>query len=316
MDRWFPYGEGQTRAIAPRMVYLICSHNLAISAWQGITRALILGSPLHIKVSSHQSIEIRDFIQSLPSNLRALVTLTPRHSALRMRSAEIIVAFGRDTTLQAIRQQLLPHQRFLGYGSQVSLLWLGKLRASPRDLLEKVADDICAYDQLGCLSPQAIYLAKGSNVRSFCSLLAKTLASRPHPSRSSMQNLQIASLVRTTRATFPNTHTWTPKNGGTDWTIFQHRSPRFQPSCGYRTIHVHEVSIPLLPIALNSVRGQISTVGTTQTLDPVAEKHFLDLGVKRFCPVGRCQRPSPYWHHDGRPQLADMVRWADFELGD
>ena len=39
-----------------------------------------------------------------------------------MKSAEVIVAIGSDETLQEIRQQILPHQRFLGYGHQVSVV--------------------------------------------------------------------------------------------------------------------------------------------------------------------------------------------------
>jgi hypothetical protein len=36
-------------------------------------------------------------------------------------------------------------------------------------------------------------------------------------------------------------------------------------------------------------------------------------GVTRLCPLGRTQHPSPGWHHDGRPRLADLVRWVDWE---
>ena len=37
------------------------------------------------------------------------------------------------------------------------------------------------------------------------------------------------------------------------------------------------------------------------------------MGVHRVCPIGQMQRPPLSWHHDGRPNLADLVQWTDFE---
>ena len=36
-------------------------------------------------------------------------------------------------------------------------------------------------------------------------------------------------------------------------------------------------------------------------------------GVPRVCPLGKMQRPPLAWRHDGRPPLADFIRWTDLE---
>jgi hypothetical protein len=36
-------------------------------------------------------------------------------------------------------------------------------------------------------------------------------------------------------------------------------------------------------------------------------------GVERVTPLGRMQRPPADWRRDGRPSLADLVRWVDRE---
>jgi hypothetical protein len=36
-------------------------------------------------------------------------------------------------------------------------------------------------------------------------------------------------------------------------------------------------------------------------------------GVTRVCPVGEMQNPPLTWRHDGRPALADLVTWTDWE---
>ena len=36
-------------------------------------------------------------------------------------------------------------------------------------------------------------------------------------------------------------------------------------------------------------------------------------GVTRICPIGQMQNPPLTWRHDGRPSLADLVSWTDWE---
>ena len=36
-------------------------------------------------------------------------------------------------------------------------------------------------------------------------------------------------------------------------------------------------------------------------------------GVTRICRIGQMQRPPLIWRHDGRPALADLVTWSEWE---
>ena len=53
---------------------------------------------------------------------------------------------------------------------------------------------------------------------------------------------------------------------------------------------------------------------SSERLADLAERLAL-VGVTRLCPLGRTQRPAPGWHPDGRPRLAELVRWMDVEEG-
>ncbi|HUK81295.1 MAG TPA: acyl-CoA reductase, partial [Verrucomicrobiae bacterium] len=61
------------------------------------------------------------------------------------------------------------------------------------------------------------------------------------------------------------------------------------------------------------VASKVSTVGvapmTEQTMAFAAS--LSNMGVHRVCPIGQMQRPPLSWHHDGRPNLAELVRWTD-----
>jgi hypothetical protein len=68
---------------------------------------------------------------------------------------------------------------------------------------------------------------------------------------------------------------------------------------------------------LDSMRGRVSTVGlgASGLKEQNLAQRFAAWGVTRVCPVGRMQEPPLTWRHDGRPSLADLVTWTDWEPG-
>ena len=335
LDQWIPYGSAsqRTRARSVASIYLVCAHNLPVSAWQVIVRALILGSALHLKTSSTQNREVRRLVDALPKPLDQLISVSSVDSPMLRQNSEAVIVFGSDETIAHFHRESLPSQIFLGYGHRVSLIWLGAEDRISDQLLNRIAQDVSAYDQLGCLSPQAIYLespqppvarkfkgadsgtrrANQSRLRSFCQSLGEALDRIPGDEAKPSERWMRAAQIREARASTLSEKVWIPTDGGTRWTIFQHQDPTFQSSDGYRAVHVHELATAGLANALAGVRGKISTVAHGRPLSPEVEASFLNLGVTRFCPIGQCQQPSPFWHHDGRPQLADLVHWVDRE---
>jgi hypothetical protein len=104
---------------------------------------------------------------------------------------------------------------------------------------------------------------------------------------------------------------WLPPKNHPGWTLIHDPDPAFQPSPLHGVIILREAGESLLPTALASVTGRISTVGVAGRLSSRSEKAFLSLGVSRFCAAGRMQFPPLTWHHDGRRTLAELVAWID-----
>jgi hypothetical protein len=46
----------------------------------------------------------------------------------------------------------------------------------------------------------------------------------------------------------------------------------------------------------------------------IIDAYTAKTNVNRFCPIGKMQFPPLLWHHDGRPNLTDFVRWVDVEF--
>jgi hypothetical protein len=104
----------------------------------------------------------------------------------------------------------------------------------------------------------------------------------------------------------------------TAWTVVFESDPLFQLSPLNRFAYVKPA--PNLALALQGadrVRGRVSTVGLAAPRHRAGElaQQLARWGVPRVCPLGRMQHPPIGWRHDGRPALADLIRWTDWEQG-
>jgi hypothetical protein len=261
--------------------------------------------------------EITVFVRGLPKKLRKLVELQGTRNETSLREADVVIAFGNDTTMAAVRAQVRGDQRFIAHGHAVSLLWLDDADALTPRQARACAIDVLTYDQLGCLSPQALYFSVPADVERLGHALAhalerewRTMAQKP--ARPLGVRARIAEARDVTRAL--GHRIWLPPSGHLGWTVIHDTDPVFAPSPLHGVIYLRGLRRGQLAAHLASVRGKISTVGVAgRALDPQTRQIFLDLGVSRFCPVGKMQFPPLGWHHDGRATLAELVTWIDDE---
>jgi hypothetical protein len=321
LDRWTVREGKRVRARAPRSIYHICAGNLAVSAQTSLGHGLILGAHNIVKLPSDRDDastrqEILHFIRGLPAPLRRLVETHGKLDEKALRRADAVIAFGSDATMASIRERLRFDQKFVAHGHAVSLLWLSAPnKLTPRQA-RACAIDVLTYDQLGCLSPQAIYVPMGTNIEVLGEKLAQALetewqAAAKKPARP----LGVAARVAEARdVAFARGHrVWLPPSRHFGWTLISDPGPAFSPSPLHGVILLRRCAESKLKEALAPVAGRISTVGVAGQMSSRLEKDFLSLGVSRFCPAGRMQFPPLTWHHDGHQTLAELVTWIDAE---
>jgi hypothetical protein len=313
----------RVRALTPSIIYHICAGNLAVSAITSIAHGLILGAGNIVKLPSSSegglatAREITAFVEDLPAALRKLVKTHSILSETTLSAANVVIAFGSDATMASIRSKLRYNQKFVAHGHAISLLWL----ADPNKLTPRQARacaiDVLTYDQLGCLSPQAIYVPPKTKIEALGKKLTHALESEwqalaAKPARP----LSVTARITEARdVAFARGHrVWLPPSRHLGWTLMHHPDPTFSPSPLHGVIPIRVVAENKLSDALEPVWGRISTVGLVGRLSSHAEQVFLNLGgVSRFCPAGRMQFPPLTWHHDGRQTLAELVTWVDME---
>jgi len=242
--------------------------------------------------------------------------------------ADCVTATGSDETLAAIRARLPVKTRFLDYGHRVSFGFVAHEVLSgfhTRQIVSRTADDVVAWNQLGCLSPHVVYVQIGGEVspEKFAELLADELERREQTEPRGELPAEHAAAIASRRGIYEvraahspeTTRHWCSKNS-TAWTVVYEADARFQLSCQNRFIYVKGVKD--LPEALQyaeMVRGQVSTVGLAVPEHKMEELavQLARWGVTRVCPLGQMQNPPLAWRHDGRPPLGDLVLWTDFE---
>ena len=237
--------------------------------------------------------------------------------------ADAVIAYGGVGAIDAIRARVPLDTRFVAYGHKLSFgvvgrEWLTRERAV--EAAERAGYDAAKYDQQGCLSPHLFYVEQGGEVspRAFAELLAAALGRYQQVMPRGQIGLAEAAAIRQLRAGYElrADAALFESPGDTAWTVAYDEDPRFEPSCLNRTIRVKPIGDVLDTAELaRPVRAYLQTCGVgleAGRLEGLAEA-LGRLGLDRVCPLGRMPDPSPAWHHDGRFNLLDLVRWTDLE---
>lgn len=242
-------------------------------------------------------------------------------------AADWVTATGSNETLYAIRQRLPARAKFLGYGHRVSFGFIANevlTSFNAKKVVARAADDVVAWDQLGCLSPHVFYVQSGGAIApdQFAEHLAAELVQRETIEPRGRVPAEVAATIASRRAIYEmraahssETRIWQSAET-TAWTVVCEADPQFPQSCLHRFIHIRPVA-DLEEVLRNAdnVRGYVSTVGLAVPDHRVAEfaVRLARWGATRVCPLGQMQEPPLLWRHDGRPALADLITWTDFE---
>jgi len=324
-------------AVGPEFLVHIAAGNIPNPALASIVFGLLVRSAQFVKCASGSSFLPRMFAHSIydaDPKLGACLEVAEWRGgnagleAALFAEANCVTATGSDETLAAIRAQLPVKTRFLGYGHRVSFGFVaGEVLHGSRakKVVAAAADDVVAWNQLGCLSPHVIYVEAGGEIspENFAELLADELERREQTEPRGELAAEHAAAIASRRGIYEvraahspeTTRHWCSKNS-TAWTVVYEADTRFQMSCLNRFIYVKAVSD--LTAALqgaDEIRGKVSTVGIAAPEEKINEiaMQLAFWGVTRVCPLVQMQNPPLAWRHDGRPPLCDLVTWADFE---
>jgi hypothetical protein len=217
----------------------------------------------------------------------------------------------------------------LAYGHKLSFGIIGREMLHPdqaQQTARQAAYGVSVFDQQGCVSPQLLFVEGGAEVspRAFAALLAEAMAAVHAELPRGPLPLADSTAIRHLRGSYEFRALADDRvellcsEPGTAWTVIYEEEAPFTASCLNRTVRVHAVAdIADIPARLAPVRAYLQTAGVALSalrLQPLAEA-LGRLGVSRLCSLERMPWPALSWHHDGRCNLLDLVRWTDIEAG-
>ncbi len=105
--------------------------------------------------------------------------------------------------------------------------------------------------------------------------------------------------------------------GGTEWTVLYEDRPEFDLSPLNRVILVRGVASTSQALsALRRVGRHLQTVAVagSDAEIPRLARELGELGATRVTSIGDAAWPATNWHHDGRFQFLDLLRFTDLEI--
>jgi hypothetical protein len=334
LDKFCPVGGLNTHARGPQLITHMLAGNVPFPGIASICCGLLLKSGNLVKASHRDPVLPSLFVASLrevdPMLADCVAVLEWEREEVSLTQfalaqANAVIVYGDDRTVAMFRPLAPQGAPFLGYGHKFSFGYVGKEALTASNLpvaAAAAAFDASVYDQQGCLSPHVIFVEERGELgpRKFAAALAQAMADyQARVPRGALSTEDAAAFTQLRdsyefrSASDKRVAVWR-STGTNDWSVVYEDDPTFTPSCLNRTVFVKPTdSFERILPTIQRFSPQISTVGVTplnertRGFSPVLAKH----GVFRLCPLGEMQKPPLMWHHDGRPNLAELVRWMD-----
>lgn len=243
------------------------------------------------------------------------------------KESDVVLAYGGNDSLTAIRDRVPITTRYLPYGHKISFGVVSRAALDTQKAAtaaHQAAYDVVRYDQQGCYSPHVFFVERGGRVspQNFAQYLAHELEvfEKKYPRRA----LSIAE-ARDMAAwrhgeeikSFADDGRGLIGNAESAWSVaFVDGDEDLSPSGLNRTIKV--VSVEALADVVPRIAPYKSLLQTVGIAAPPTELYGLSAalglaGVTRISALGHMTAPEAGWHHDGRFNLLDLVTITEIE---
>jgi hypothetical protein len=292
-----------------------------------ILAPLVLGSPVLVRPGSHDPVTARAVAAELGSvdpALGACLEVVPfaRADADALRSftgADCVVATGSDEAVATIAAQVRAWQRFVGYGHRFSFAVLRRSASLPA-ACGALARDTALWDQLGCLSPLALYAVGWSwaERRELLDHLENEFANLEKSLPSGRIDMETSARRADALGTFDllaasSDDRELRRDGAGRWALLAERAGGFLGSPLHRVLRVHFVAdVRSVEAAIAPFAHQLAAIGVAGVgADDLSA--LASLRPSRICPLGEMQAPPLSWCHDGQGVLLPLAALTDFE---
>ena len=249
------------------------------------------------------------------ANFVAVVPVETKRLDLLLAHADGVSAWGGDTALGAIRQQLPDGCRWIPWGHKISFAWL-KPDAINEESLLTLADDVCCFDQQACSSPQIVFVDSDDSavLHDIGRRLAEAMQQRHALWHPLIPDEKAAADITSTIAFAQLDAVFSGADNallaGDGWRIIQQHTSAITPSPLFRTVLLRPLPQHKVMQTLRPWRTHLQTCGLVaadRDIIPLSQL-LLAAGVNRICPVGKMHESYHGEPHDGIYALSQLAR--------
>ncbi|HKP64482.1 MAG TPA: acyl-CoA reductase [Polyangiales bacterium] len=310
--------------VPARLASVVLAGNIFSAAVRAIYLPLLSGAPVLVKTSSSDDVLPRFLLRALHAidpdiaqrcELVSFGRDTPDALQALLADAEVVSIYGDDSSIQRIAAQAQPNTRVLRHGHGISASFVGAdaLRGgstATRDAGQRVALDIAAYDQRGCLSPHVVFVE--GDARSFARSLAETalpeLARLLPPGAATLSDQALALQWRAAAQVRGELF----EGRGYAVSYESNHAPRSSP--GGRLISVYDCPAPDAAIqALRPFGSALKCIGVAGPRELRLElaQCLRPFSAARVCRAGEMQTPPFHAYADGQAPLFGLLAFSE-----
>lgn len=288
---------------APGSVLVLASGRIPGLAIEGVAAGLAVGARVLVRPSGDETVLhhlLAGLSASHPDLAEQVQVVAADGGEPPWDDADAAVVFGSDETVALVRRKLGAESasRVAGYGSRQGIAVVTPGAATERGWASRLADDVLAFRQAGCMSPAWLFVvAPGGLGAALVDAVGRELAhARPRHLAAGVDDR-----VEQRRATDADVLGAIAAGMAPDATALYAGDARLT------VVHVKDLD------ELDDGVRRLGTLLQTAVLatgererDSIGEL-VCTAGVTRTCLPGRAHRPDPLWPQDGLGRLAPLL---------
>jgi len=330
-------GRGRTRALGPPFAIHLASGSVPGVSVTSLIRSLLVKTAVLLKPGRGDvvlPVLFAEALTSLDPDLGSAVSVVywpggdeAGWGTTLLAGADLVVVYGADTTVEAVRRRLPAHVPLVAYHHRAGVALVGRAALTRSDLpttASDVARAVATFDQRGCVCPRVVWVEEGGEVspRVFAEAVARAMEALEDTLPSGWLELEEASALQQRRGTAEllaasgaDVGVWS--GGPLPWTVVLEGGSTTRVGDGpgrFVRVRAIEDASGIAPV-LKPLAPHLQTVavaGLGDRVEAIAEELAFD-GALRITPMSHAPWPPPWWHHDGRGPLQALSRWVDLE---
>ena len=329
-------GGRRLMAFGPALCVQISSGGVPGVGVNALIRSLLVKAPTLIKPGAGDVVLTSLFADALREADAELGAAVAVHhwpgsdhelTSVAIEGADLVVAYGSDESVSAVRDLLPVTTRFIPYHHRFGVGLVGReaLHGAVDEVARDVARTVAMFEHRGCVCPHVLFVERGGETlpEGFAELVSRSLdalaSEWPAPGDPDEVGTEAAEITQARGTVEIHEAAGAARmihGGSANWTVVFESDLVAVPPLPGRSLRIRPVDDLAEVAAILGPAGRhlqsVGYAGAEDRINGLAES-LGRAGASRVVPFARVSFPPAWWLHDGKGPLETLVRWVEVE---